>query len=312
MSLLIGNIVVLFIMIIYGLISGGSAIILKIGIFRAGGIKIDNFIRDIGPAAWHLITTPIWFLGGIAAIIGFIIYTVALSAYDVSVVKPLVNTNLFFTFIFAHLIFKEKLRQVEWLGVCVLVAGIFLIAFSPFVETSEAMNVSLLLGFFPLVLILMIILVFIMFISKSGHAEFVFPIFAGVFYGLGTFFTKSLLITLRRINTNDPLTFLMFLYSIFMFLMTYLFAIVAQMFAFERGRLSIVSPITNALSVIVAFVGAYFVFYEDLINPVGGQLLLQSFFKIFGLICILIALFILRREIHPLKRNGKDTTDSSI
>ncbi len=301
MSFLIGNIVVLFIMIIYGLISGGSAIILKIGIFRAGGIKIENFFRDIGSAAWSLITTPIWFLGGIAAIIGFIIYTVALNTYDVSVVKPLVNTNLLFTFIFSALIFKEKLTRVEWLGVCVLITGILLIAFSPFIESSKEMNIPLLLGFFPFVLILMVVMVLIMFISKSGYAEFVFPIFAGTFYGMGTFFTKSLLISFGKINTSGPLTFMIFLYSIFMLLMTYLFAIIAQMLAFERGRLSIVSPITNALSVIVAFIGALFVFYEDLINPIGGLLLIQSFYKIFGLICILIALLLLRREIHPLK-----------
>ncbi len=99
MSFLTDNIIVLFIMIIYGLISGISAIILKIGIFRAGGIKINKFIRDIGSAAWRLMTTPIWLLGGISAIIGFIIYTVALNAYDVSVVKPLVNINLLFTII---------------------------------------------------------------------------------------------------------------------------------------------------------------------------------------------------------------------
>lgn len=301
MSLLLDNIIVLFIMIIYGLISGSSAIILKIGIIRAGGIKINKFIRDIGPAAWRLITTPIWLLGGITALIGFLIYTVALNAYDVSVVKPLVNINLLFTFIFAYIIFKETLTRVEWLGVCVLIPGILLVAFSPFVESSEAMNEPLLLGLFPLTIILMVIMVFIMFVSKAGQAEFVFPIFAGTFYGMGTFFTKSFLITLGRINTGDPQTFWMFQYSVFMFLITYAFAITAQMLAFERGRLSIVSPITNALSVIVAFIGAFFIFYEDLITPIGGQLLFQSFFKIIGLICIIIALFILRREITPLQ-----------
>ena len=301
MSLLPDNIIVLFIMIIYGLISGSSAIILKIGIIRAGGIKINKFIRDIGPAAWRLITTPIWLLGGITALIGFLIYTVALNAYDVSVVKPLVNINLLFTFIFAYIIFKETLTRVEWLGVCVLIPGILLVAFSPFVESSEAMNEPLLLGLFPLTIILMVIMVFIMFVSKAGQAEFVFPIFAGTFYGMGTFFTKSFLITLGRINTGDPQTFWMFQYSVFMFLITYAFAITAQMLAFERGRLSIVSPITNALSVIVAFIGAFFIFYEDLITPIGGQLLFQSFFKIIGLICIIIALFILRREITPLQ-----------
>ncbi|MFX1539091.1 MAG: hypothetical protein ACFFDI_33345, partial [Promethearchaeota archaeon] len=112
MSFLTSNIIVLVIMLVYGVMSGGSAIILKIGIFKAGGIKINDFIRDIGPAVWCLITTPVWMLGGVAAIIGFLIYTVALNTYDLSVVKPLVNTNLLFTFIFAYIVFKEKLSSL--------------------------------------------------------------------------------------------------------------------------------------------------------------------------------------------------------
>lgn len=301
MSLLTSNIIVLFIMIIYGVMSGGSAIILKIGIFRAGGIKIDDFIRDIGPAAWRLITTPVWMLGGIAAIIGFLIYTVALNTYNVSVVKPLVNTNLVFTFVFAYIIFKEKLTRTEWCGVVILIAGLFFVAFSPNIESTDTMNSPFLLGIFPITIILMLMMVFIMFISKRGHAEFVFPIFAGSFYGLGTLFTKSLLITLNQMNIGDSITFGLFLYSGFMLVLTYFFAIIAQMLAFERGRLSVVSPITNALSVIISFIGASFVFFEDLIPLIGEQLLFQSFFKILGLICILAALIILRREFNPIK-----------
>ncbi|MFX0208266.1 MAG: EamA family transporter [Candidatus Hodarchaeota archaeon] len=298
---LTSNIIVLFIMLVYGVMSGGSAIILKIGIFKAGGIKINNFIRDIGPAAWRLITTPLWLLGGVAAIMGFLIYTVALNTYDVSVVKPLVNTNLLFTFIFAYFAFKEKLTSIEWFGIGVLVVGLLFIAFSPNIESTDSMNSPLLLGVLPLTVILMVIMVFIMFVSKRGHAEFMFPIFAGSFFGLGTLFTKSLLITLNQLNTGDSLIFGMFLYSIFMVLLTYFFALTAQMLAFEQGRLSVVSPITNALSVIISFIGAYFVFYEDLIPQIGDQILFQSFLKIIGLIFIVIALFILRREITPLK-----------
>ena len=92
-------------MLIYGVTSGGSAIILKKGIFRAGGIKLD-FFKDVLPTAWNLLTTPMWFLGGIAALTGFLIYTIALNTYDVSIVKPLINTNLLFTFVFAAIYFK--------------------------------------------------------------------------------------------------------------------------------------------------------------------------------------------------------------
>ncbi|PWI48823.1 hypothetical protein CEE45_04505 [Candidatus Heimdallarchaeota archaeon B3_Heim] len=296
------NTVVLLIMLLYGVISGGSAIIMKIGIFRSGGIKINDFFRDVLPAAWNLLSTPMWFIGGIAALTGFIIYTVALNIYDVSIIKPLVNTNLLFTFIFAAVVFKERLSIIEWVGVGILIVGLLLFALTPNIESNNEMNEPLLLLFLPVTLGLMVAMIVILFIvKKGGSSELILPIFAGAFFGIGTFFTKSLLIGLNgEIQTILPRNGII-LYSFCMLIITYGFATIAQQLAFERGRLSIVSPITNALSVTIAFIGAYFVFYEDLIYEVTGALTLQSFYKIFGLLGILIALFILRREIDPLK-----------
>ena len=88
---------------------------------------------------------------------------------------------------------------------------------------------------------------------------------------------------------------LLILYSLVMLIVTYGFATVSQQLAFEKGRLSIVSPITNAVSVTISFIGAYFVFYEELIPSFSGSLTLKSFFKLIGLICIIIALILLRR-----------------
>ena len=293
------NIIILIVMLIYGVTSGGSAIILKKGIFRAGGIKLD-FFKDVLPTAWNLLTTPMWFLGGIAALTGFLIYTVALNIYDVSIVKPLINTNLLFTFVFAAVYFKERLSMVEWFGVSVLILGLVLFAFSPNIESTRDMNILLLLGFFPITLGLIGLMIVLLFVLKrTGSAEFVFPVFAGMFFGLGTFFTKSLLIGLNgSIQAVLPDNFLV-VYSLVMLIVTYGFATVAQQLAFERGRLSIVSPITNAVSITISFIGAYFVFYEELVTTFAGALTFQSFFKITGLVCIILALVLLRREINP-------------
>ena len=289
-------------MLIYGIVSGGSAIILKKGIFRAGGIKLDNFFQDILPTAYNLLTTPMWFLGGVAALTGFFIYTIALNTYDISIVKPLINTNLLFTFIFAAIIFKERLSFVEWFGVGVLILGLILFALSPSIASTNDMNILLLLGFFPITVGLaglMIVLIFVL--KRIGSTEFVFPLFAGIFFGFGTFFTKSLLIgmngSLQTMLPDD----LLIIYSLVMLMVTYGFAIVSQQFAFEKGRLSIVSPITNAVSVTISIIGANFVFYEELIPLFSGLLTLQSFFKLFGLICIILALILLRREVNPLE-----------
>ena len=270
MVLVDSNIQILVIMVIYGVVSGGSAIILKIGISRAGGIKLDDFFRDVLPTAWNLLSTPMWFLGGMAALAGFLIYTVALNIYDVSVVKPLVNTNLLFTFIFAAIVFKEYLSKIEWLGVAVLIIGLLLFAFSPNIESTNEVNIPLLLAFLPLTVGLIGLVIVVLFVSKRG-SEFIFPVVAGSFFGLGTFFTKSLLISLNNeVQTDIPRIFLIF-YSFSMLIITYGFATIGQQLSFEKGRLSIVSPISNALSVTISFIGAYFVFYEDLIPPIAGH-----------------------------------------
>ena len=297
------NLGVLVFMLLYGVISGGSAIIMKIGIFRSGGIKLNDFFRDVLPAAWNLLTSPMWFLGGIAALTGFIIYTVALNIYDVSIIKPLVNTNLLFTFIFAAIVFKERLSSIDWVGVGILILGILLIALTPSIESSNEIDEPLLLLLFPVTIGLILVMIIILFVVKAGGpAEIVLPIFAGSFFGVGTFFTKSLLIGLNgEIQTTLPKTGVI-IYSFWMLVITYGFATMAQQMAFERGRLSIVSPITNALSVTIAFIGAYFVFHEKLIYEVAGKITFLSFNKIIGLAGILIALFILRREIDPLQK----------
>ncbi|MHA1443689.1 MAG: EamA family transporter [Candidatus Hodarchaeales archaeon] len=294
------NIIILIVMLIYGVTSGGSAIILKKGIFRAGGLKLDNFFKDVLPTAWNLLTTPMWFLGGIAALTGFLIYTVALNIYDVSIVKPLINTNLLFTFIFAAVYFKERLSAVEWFGVGVLILGLVLFAFSPNIESTGDMNILLLLGFLPITLGLISLMIVLLFaLKRVGSAEFVFPVFAGMFFGLGTFFTKSLLIGLNGSHQTLLPDNLLIIYSLVMLIVTYGFATVAQQLAFEKGRLSIVSPITNAVSITISFIGAYFVFYEELVSTFAGALSFQSFFKLTGLVCIILALILLRREINP-------------
>jgi uncharacterized membrane protein len=285
-------------MVIYGMVSAGSAIMQKKGIFLAGGIKLDNFLKDVLPMAWRLLTTPTWLIGGIAALVGFLIYTFALNLYEVSIVKPLVNTNLLFTFIFAAIAFKERLSKKEWVGVGILVFGLILFAFSPNIQTTDEMNISLLLLFFPITIGLILLMILMIFVLKRySLPEIVFPIFAGSFFGMGTFFTKSLLIGLNGSEFSGFDNTGLIFYSFWMLIITYGFATIAQQMAFEQGRLSIVSPIANALSIIIAFLGASFVFYEELIVEISGSLTIQSFFKVFGLFFILLALVILRREI---------------
>ena len=79
---------------------------------------------------------------------------------------------------------------------------------------------------------------------------------------------------------------------------SYVVAIISQQFAFNSGRLSIVGPISNAISVVIPVIGAFVIFNEQLILEVNGQInLFFSFGKFYGLAFILLGVFLLRRAI---------------
>jgi uncharacterized membrane protein len=117
--------------------------------------------------------------------------------------------------------------------------------------------------------------------ERVQNQEFFYSISAGIFYGLGAIFSKAILIFLSPITNINLLVF-----TLIVFLLSYIVAIVSQQFAFNNGRLSIVSPITNSISVLIPVIGAIIVFNEYFF-----------FEKLLGLICILLGIVLLRRTI---------------
>lgn len=278
----------------YGLMSGGSTILLKLGILRVGGLAIHNFWSDLIPAASKLLTDRVWMTGAFLSVGGFLVYLVALQFFDLSIVKPLVNTNLLVSVVIAFIILNERLRFSEWLGVLVLVCGVLLIATSPTGSSSTNVTFTDLLSVVPLSLVLILALVTFTAKPVQNHAEVYFSIFSGLFYGLGTIYTKGMVEALPNIG--------LFVLSLTLFLANYGVAIVAGQLAFERGRLSIINPLVNGLSVSTAVVGAVLIFGEPLLVTSGLHPLL-SLGKLVGLICILVSLVLLRREL-PIQNNS--------
>ncbi|MFW9904710.1 MAG: EamA family transporter [Candidatus Thorarchaeota archaeon] len=271
---------IVLLMTLYGILGGISAVFSKKGIIQIGGLRVERSWKTFFQTFYKLFLTPIWFLGAVLGITGFFVYLIALQNFELSVVKPLVNTNLAFTFLFAYIFFKEQLKWTEWVGIVGIILGMIFLGFITRGSTGLIELVPL-IGLMFITIVGIIILGVFIITEQVNNQEFFYSMSAGIFYGLGAIFSKAILIFLSPI-TNVNLLFL----TVIIFSLSYIVAIVSQQFAFNNGRLSIVSPITNSISVLIPVIGAIIVFNEFF-----------YFEKLLGLICILLGIVLLRRTI---------------
>ena len=271
---------IVLLMTLYGILGGISAVFSKKGIIQIGGLRVERSWKTFLQTFQKLLATPIWLLGAILGITGFVIYLIALQNFELSVVKPLVNTNLAFTFLFAYIFFKEQLKWTEWVGIIGIILGMVFLGIITRGSTGSIELVPL-IGLMFITIVGIIILGAFIITERVHNQEFFYSISAGIFYGLGAIFSKAILIFLSPITNINLLIFTMIVFSL-----SYIVAIVSQQFAFNNGRLSIVSPITNSISVLIPVVGALIVFNEYFF-----------FEKLLGLICILLGIVLLRRTI---------------
>ncbi|MFX1537239.1 MAG: DMT family transporter, partial [Promethearchaeota archaeon] len=251
---------VLVVMLLYGLLNALSSIFLKYGIYRIGGLNLDdstNIIKDGVYAAIKLLTNFWWLVGGILGVIGFIVYFISLMWFELSVVRPLASLSLIFLFIFAALVFKERLQASEWLGVVVLITGTIIISLEP-VTTTNMYNLSLLALIFPLTLVLFVIMIFLYkadIDDKWKNPEFILPIFAGLFLGIGSIYSKGVSLGIVESNFATFFLSLLLLLSLVGYGVSYALGLVTNQLAFEKGRLSIITPITGSIVIVITLIG---------------------------------------------------------
>lgn len=69
-----------------------------------------------------LVRRPVWLAGVGAMVCGQVLGAVALDTADVSLVEPILATNLIFALVTAHLMYREPVARTQWWG-AVLVSG---------------------------------------------------------------------------------------------------------------------------------------------------------------------------------------------
>jgi len=76
----------------------------------------------------RIFTTPIILAGLALYIVGTLIWLVVLSRLDLSFAYPLVATTYVFTPLLAHLILREPIPSLRWLGIVLILAGVYIVA----------------------------------------------------------------------------------------------------------------------------------------------------------------------------------------
>ncbi|MHA1474769.1 MAG: EamA family transporter [Promethearchaeota archaeon] len=264
----------ILIMVGYAIFNGIGSLFFKISLNKIDSSKIsftklskENFKAFLG-----LIKNPIWILGFIFLLIDFIIYQFALKIYEVSVIKPLVNLNLFFVILFGLTIMKEKINLKEWIGTALIIIGAIIITIN-----SESSDTNLnIINFWIFLSIMTILIVFNMIILtkfKNGNYEYFVSILSGIFYGMGSIFNKGLY------SSNLQRGY--FTILVILFVISYFLAFIYGQAAYLKGRMSIVSVLVNILSILTPFIGGIIIFEESF------QLL-----KITGLVLIIVGILL--------------------
>ena len=289
-------------MICYAVLNGTGAYFFKRGLYDVKGIEmtIKGFFRNPFRGIYQLLKVPIFILGGVFSVGGFLIYQYALSTYDVSIVKPLTNLSIIIIFILGYQLLKERLTKRELLGIAAMISGLILL--SMFItEKSTLLDLAKMIIFSIILIIICLTLISITLIKRNKKIdEYFLTIVSGLLFSLGIIYNNAM-----YLYEEFSLTLEFFLYNPFFYLLiiSYFFAFFIGMVAYSVGRMTIIAPMGNLLSMGVPVLGAVFIFYEDLIILIDGAIIFPfSFFKIIGIILIIIGTLIMYPKIEPLRK----------
>lgn len=282
------NLEILLIMMGYAILNGFGSLLFKVHYQRKPEDDQESLLKlDAGlpKTLWNLIKDWRWTLGEVLLLLDFVVYQFALSRYEVSVVKPLVNLNLIFVITFGVVFMKEKITKKEVLAIIFIILGSVMITFYS-VETETVLNLTV-LYLFGAIVFGSVIISAIVIQKKSGdkNYEYFVSIFSGCLYGLGAIFNKAM-----YQEAHEPKLLYFLLFATF-FGISYFIAFVYGQFAYSKGRMSFVSTIVNITSILIPFIGGIIVFAESFLILIEGNVRFPwSFLKIGGLVVILFGI----------------------
>jgi drug/metabolite transporter (DMT)-like permease len=219
---------------------------------RLPPLAVSSLARALPRAVHALLRSPLWLLGLAITLAAFGLETQALARADVSVVKPLSRVQSLFAIGLGVGLLRERLSRSEWLGVGVLAAGAWVLgleagdaqAYAPGVGTSFATALAFVaLAATGLALSLAV--------GRRSGSELGPALAAGALFGLGDVMMKSATEVVRAaaggfdLASAGTLASLGATLELPLSLAATTLAFGLQQFAYARGRVSLVVPLTG-------------------------------------------------------------------
>jgi drug/metabolite transporter (DMT)-like permease len=229
--------------------------------------------------------SPIWLAGIAANTFGWFLLLKAIANAPVSIIQPVLGLGLALLALFSVVFLKERLSQLEATGVAMMIAGLVLLGLSAaHQDDAGAVAVAPLLAVslgFALGIGVALPL------SRSGRAPLPVALgfCAGILFGLGALYTKSLFLAL---DAGVPL--LAWLLFLPLMMISNLGGFWIMQAGFQQGRALVVASVSAVMTKVVAIVGGMVTLGEML--PEGGGLAAA---RLGGMILIVLGTIALSR-----------------
>ena len=113
-------------LIIINVIMGSfGQIYMKMGLKETGGLNLNDILSI---KLFQTVFDKYVFLGISLYILSAVLWLVVLSQGDVSMVYPLISISYIVTAVLAKFYFNEQIGILRWLGILLILGGVFLIA----------------------------------------------------------------------------------------------------------------------------------------------------------------------------------------
>lgn len=235
----------------------------------------------------------IWVLGAIFSFIGWVLHFQALTIGDITIVQPLMNTQVVIIVLIGVAILKEKLLPSEWLGIFILLVGAVILSITGKEKTVASMKIL------SLAILTVIMVIFIIVLGaginryKEGKPyEIGLSVIAGILFGINAIYMKAAganftIKTGNEFSVSSLQHWAIMLSAIYFYFVPLagLSGFFISQWTFTHGRASIAVPIFTTISMVIPVIAGIFVFSEKI-----------ALYRIFGIIIITIGALLLYRK----------------
>ena len=99
---------------------------LKTTVTRLDGVDFAS--AKIASHLSKLLRFPLFYFAMSVYFFSMILYLMAISKLDISIAYPMVSLNYAIILVYSKVFFKESVTPMRWLGVAVIIFGVFLIS----------------------------------------------------------------------------------------------------------------------------------------------------------------------------------------